>query len=120
MASVNITAGNVILDALIGDVGTPVAPFTVSAPGRVQVRGLRFVNPVFLRPGPAEFDAQGTRLTSVTEALASSAVRSAVQSNLDDIEVVDPAIFTALSPYSVEAGALTLPEDQREEEEFGL
>ncbi|WP_179957840.1 beta strand repeat-containing protein, partial [Exilibacterium tricleocarpae] len=120
-SGVNISAGNVVLTALFGDVGTPVTPFSINAPGQVEVRGLQFVNPLFSRPGPRVFISEGTRLPSGTETLASSAVRSAVQSNIDNIELLDPAIFTALTPYSVEEDALTLPEDQREDiDEFEL
>ncbi len=118
---VNIDADEVLLSAIFGAVGTPVAPFSISASERVDIRGLTFVNPTFVPSEPQFFEATGTRLTSVTEALASSAVRSAVQNNVEDIEVVDPAIFTALTPYSVEEGALTLPQDQRQDEdEFGF
>ncbi|MCG8320010.1 MAG: hypothetical protein MI921_10945, partial [Cytophagales bacterium] len=75
---VNIDADEVLLSAIFGAVGTPVAPFSISASERVEIRGLTFVNPTFVPSEPQFFEATGTRLTSVTEALASSAVRSAV------------------------------------------
>ncbi len=66
-----------------------------------------------LRPGSRDPMAWVRRISSLTEVIASSGMRSAVQPYGVEIVAIDPAIFTALQPFTLVGEAIALPEDQR-------
>jgi hypothetical protein len=110
---VNVTAGQIVLDAFlnIGTIDKPFYLYSVNAP---RITALQYVNPLLVGGTPKPIGT-GKSVASLTEVIASSGLRSAVQSYGADVVAIDPSIFTALLPFSVDEEALALPEDQQPE-----
>lgn len=90
-------------------IGEQLIPLRMEVGRAVNIVALSYVEPEFVHGIPA-LTATGNRLQSVTGAVAAQGMKSAVQANVEEFTQVDPAIFTAVSPYSVNADALNAPE----------
>ena len=114
----NVIANSMDLTALLGVVGKNQAQFiTLSATRAPVVSSLLGSSIRTTSTTPEANVVSGANLGNAFDAVSSSGVASAVQTALDGIESVDPAVFTALTPYSFDANAVAMPEDQKDDYE---
>ncbi|WP_445357833.1 filamentous hemagglutinin N-terminal domain-containing protein [Microbulbifer sp. ANSA002] len=108
----HITAGNITLGTdtqLWSIIGSELVPLRMDALTNVAIVSVSYYEPEFIGQVP-NFTSKGDELQSIAGAQASQGLRSAIQNGVEDFTQVDPAIFSAVKPYSSGVDAVNSPE----------
>ncbi|MFA0811454.1 hypothetical protein, partial [Microbulbifer epialgicus] len=108
----HITAGSISLGTdtqLWSIIGSELTPLRMDANGSVEIVSVSYYEPEFIGQVP-NFTSKGDELQSIAGAQAAQGLRSAVQNGVEDFTLVDPAIFSAVKPYSSGVDAVNSPE----------
>ncbi|MFA0791078.1 beta strand repeat-containing protein, partial [Microbulbifer echini] len=108
----HITAGNVTLGTdtqFWRIIGSELTPLRMDVTTNVEIVSASYYEPEFIGQVP-NFTSKGDELQSIAGAQASQGLRSAIQNGVEDFTQVDPAIFSAVKPYSSGVDALNSPE----------
>jgi hypothetical protein len=116
-ADADIVASTASFTSFTGNFGTVRRPIVAYIPGDVTVLSRISFAPVFLPPEPKNRIVDDSFLTfSALDTLSSLAGEQVVEvENLDD---VDPAIFTNIQNYNMSDIAIRMPKDQLFEDEI--
>ncbi|MGH1372012.1 MAG: beta strand repeat-containing protein, partial [Cellvibrionaceae bacterium] len=90
-------------------IGEQLNPLRMDVSNTLDIVSLSYVNPEFVSSIPT-ITATGDRIESLSGAVASQGLKSAVQNSVVEFTQVDPAIFTDVSSYSVGVDAVYNPE----------
>ena len=90
-------------------IGEQLNPLRMNVANSLDIVSLSYVNPEFVSSIPV-ITATGDRIESLSGAVASQGLKSAVQNSVVEFTQVDPAIFTDVSSYSVGVDAVYSPE----------
>ncbi|WP_444918837.1 beta strand repeat-containing protein [Microbulbifer sp. JMSA003] len=108
----HITAANVALGTdteLWSVIGSELIPLRMDATQNVEVVSISYYEPEFIGQVPS-FTSKGDELQSIAGAQAAQGLRSAVQNSVEDFTQLDPAIFSAVNPYTSGVDAVNSPE----------
>ncbi|MCL6269351.1 filamentous hemagglutinin N-terminal domain-containing protein [Sansalvadorimonas sp. 2012CJ34-2] len=99
---INLTAADAV--------GSQDLPFTITSDfdGTVRIEALTYVRPLFTG-AQALLETSGQRLLSFAEIGAMNGLRNASQNLINQLGNVDPAIFTAISSFSVAENSVAEP-----------
>ncbi|MBU3071104.1 hypothetical protein KOI40_14865 [Aestuariicella sp. G3-2] len=90
-------------------IGEQLNPLRMEVGNSVNIVSLSYVDPEFVNGAPT-LNATGDRLESLSGAIASQGLKSAVQNGVVEFTQVDPAIFSEVSSYSIGANSVNSPE----------
>ncbi|MDP5211251.1 hypothetical protein [Microbulbifer sp. 2205BS26-8] len=90
-------------------IGSAINPLRMDATNRVEIVSITYYEPDFIGQVPV-FTSTGDELQSIAGAQAAQGLKSAVQNEVEDFTQIDPAIFTAVTPYSSGVDAVNSPE----------
>ncbi|WKD49534.1 filamentous hemagglutinin N-terminal domain-containing protein [Microbulbifer spongiae] len=90
-------------------IGSAINPLRMDATNRVEIVSITYYEPDFIGQVPV-FTSTGDELQSIAGAQAAQGLKSAVQNEVEDFTQIDPAIFTAVNPYSSGVDAVNSPE----------
>lgn len=97
---VNIQSGQITLSAVNGVLGdSPENPFYIFTHESIHFDSFRFISPLVRGPGQNNITTLGEEISSLAERSVYNGVIGAVHPLADELVVIDPAIFTALTPY---------------------
>ncbi|WP_444926491.1 filamentous hemagglutinin N-terminal domain-containing protein [Microbulbifer sp. TRSA002] len=108
----HITAANVTLGTdteLWSVIGSELIPLRMDATQNVEIVSISYYEPEFISQVPS-FTSKGDELQSIAGAQAAQGLRSAVQNSVEDFTQLDPAIFSAVNPYTSGVDAVNSPE----------
>ncbi|WP_439135414.1 hypothetical protein, partial [Pseudomaricurvus sp.] len=108
----HLTANTVNLGSELyrwASIGEQLNPLRMDVSDSVNIVSLSYVEPEFVNGVPT-LTATGDRLQSLSGAIASQGLKSAVQNKVVEFAKVDPAIFSEVSSYSLGTDSMNSPE----------
>ncbi|VAW60905.1 hypothetical protein MNBD_GAMMA09-1696, partial [hydrothermal vent metagenome] len=116
----DITATNLRLIGVKGTLGTIQRPMVLDISGKVELLMRASLNPTYAPPAPLPGDIQDDSIFRFISIDTLSAVNGVQLTEVENIRDINPAIFTDIHHFLVDANPVMLPKDQRFDDGYTL